>query len=61
MPDPAPGAIRSFPLTVLHARERVAELDRSGIPPEAWPQTLSEQTCVTAYGTCQFFEKCRWS
>jgi hypothetical protein len=61
MPDPAPGAIRAFPLTVLHARERVAELDRSGIPPEAWPQTLSEQTCVTAYGTCQFFEKCRWS
>lgn len=60
IPDPAPGAIRSFPLTVLHARERVEALDRSDIPPHEWPQTLSEQTCVTAYGQCTFFEKCRW-
>lgn len=59
-PDPAPEAIRSFPLTVLHARERVDALDRSGIEPSNWPQTLSEQTCVTAYGQCNFFEKCRW-
>ena len=59
-PDPAPNAIKGFPLTVLHARDRVADLDRSGTPAEEWPQTLSEQTCVTAYGTCNFFEKCRW-
>ena len=60
VPDPAPNAIKGFPLTVLHARERVEALDRSGIPPAEWPQTLSEQTCVTAYGECAYFEKCRW-
>ena len=59
-PDPAPGAIKNFPLTVLHARERIDALDKSGLDPAEWPQVLSEQTCVSAYGPCQYFEKCRW-
>jgi hypothetical protein len=58
--DPAPNALKNFPLTVLEARVRIASLDEGNIPPERWPQTLSEQTCVTAYGRCEFFERCRW-
>lgn len=60
-PDPAPAALSAFPLTVLHARERIDQLGASGIPPEKWPMVLSEQTCITAYGRCEFFERCRWS
>lgn len=59
-PDPAPSALRSFPLTVLHARQRIEQLDASGIPPKEWPMALSEQTCITAYGPCEHFDTCRW-
>jgi hypothetical protein len=59
-PDPAPAAIKSFPLTVLHAREKIAELDKSGLAPADWPMTMSEQTCITAYGPCGYFDKCRF-
>lgn len=59
-PDPAPSAQRTFPLTVLHARQRIEALDASDIPPKEWPMALSEQTCITAYGPCEHFETCRW-
>lgn len=58
--DPAPNALRLFPLTVRAARDRIAELDKSGLDPWEWPKTLSEQTCITAYGKCDGFELCRW-
>ena len=60
MVDPAPAALKGFKLTVLHARERIAALDADGLPAEEWPQALSEQTCITAYGPCEAFELCRW-
>ena len=59
-PDPAPSALRTFPLTVLHARQRIEQLDASGIPPNEWPMAVSEQTCITAYGPCDHFDTCRW-
>jgi len=59
-PDPAPAAIQSFPLTVLHARERIERLDKSGLAPTEWPQVLSEQVCLTAYGHCEYFDRCRF-
>lgn len=59
-PDPAPSALKSFPLTVLHARQTIARLDASGIAPMDWPMTLSEQTCITAYGRCDHFDRCRF-
>lgn len=59
-PDPAPGALKSFPLTVLHARQRIDDLDKSGLDPEEWPMTMSEQTCITAYGRCDHFDRCRF-
>jgi hypothetical protein len=58
--EPAPQAQRSFPLTVLHARERIEALDKSGIDPWDWPKTLSEQVCVGLYGPCDGFDLCRW-
>lgn len=58
--DPAPSALQNFPLTIIEARARIESLDESELPPEQWPQTLSEQTCITAYGRCDFFERCRW-
>ena len=33
LPDPAPQALKNFPLTVLHARETIDMLDKSGLPP----------------------------
>jgi hypothetical protein len=57
---PAPNALRLFPLTIRHARERIAELDRAGLDPWEWPKVLSETTCVTSYGKCEWFECCRW-
>lgn len=59
-PDPAPMALKGFSLTVLHARQRIEQLDASGIPPNEWPMALSEQTCITPYGLCDAFELCRW-
>lgn len=59
-PDPAPAALKSFPLTVLHARQRIHALDSSGLAPMDWPMALSEQTCITAYGRCDFFDRCRF-
>ena len=56
--DPAPSAVKTFPLTVLHARAVVKSY--STLPVEEWPQALSEQTCMTAYGRCDYFERCRW-
>jgi hypothetical protein len=58
--NPAPHALRLFPLSVKHARERIEALDASGVDPWEWPKTLSEQTCVTAYGRCDGYELCRW-
>jgi hypothetical protein len=58
MVDPAPSAVRTFPLTVLHARAVVKSY--SDLSVEEWPQALSEQTCMTAYGRCDYFERCRW-
>ena len=60
LPDPAPAALGGFKLAVLHARERIAALDASGLPGGDWPQALSEQVCVTAYGKCDYFDKCRF-
>lgn len=60
VPDPAPGALKSFPMTVLHARQRIEDLDKSGLDPEEWPMTMSEQTCITAYGRCEHFDRCRF-
>jgi hypothetical protein len=59
-PDPAPSALKSFPLTVLTARQRIADLDASGLAPTEWPMALSEQTCMTAYGRCAGYHVCRW-
>lgn len=60
VPDPAPGALKAFPLTVLHAREKIDALDKSGLDPAEWPMTMSEQTCITAYGRCEHFDRCRF-
>lgn len=57
---PAPNALRLFPLTVRHARDRIAQLDTDGIDPWEWPKVLSETTCVNTYGKCEWFECCRW-
>jgi hypothetical protein len=58
--DPAPHALRLFPLSVQHARERIEALDASGVDPWEWPKALSEQTCITPYGKCDGFNLCRW-
>jgi len=58
--DPAPHALRLFPLSVKHARDRIEALDASGLDPWEWPKALSEQTCITAYGRCSGYELCRW-
>lgn len=58
--DPSPNALRLFPLTIKHARDRVAELDRSGLDPLEWPKVLSETVCTTSYGHCEWRELCRW-
>lgn len=58
--DPAPAALKGFPLTVLTARQRIADLDAAGTDPWNWPKALSEQICVTPYGFCGGFELCRW-
>ena len=56
--DSAPSAVKTFPLTVLHARKVISTYD--GQPVEGWPQALSEQTCISVYGVCEYFERCRF-
>ncbi len=58
--DPAPHAMRLFPITVKAARDRIRALDEAGVDPWEWPKALSEQTCITAYGKCDGYELCRW-
>lgn len=58
--DPTPDALRNLGTTILEARERVAKWRERGVPPEQWPQTLSEQACVTSYGPCKYFNACQW-
>lgn len=58
--EPAPHALRLFPLTVKHARDRIAALDASGDDPMEWPKALSETICTTSYGNCEFYSVCRW-
>lgn len=57
---PAPNALRLFPLTVHHARERVQQLDDAGLNPLEWPKALSETVCVSSYGPCEWYEMCKW-
>lgn len=58
--DPAPNALRTFPISVAHARRLVDDFDSAGTPFNEWPKALSEQTCVSTYGLCPAFELCRW-
>lgn len=58
--EPAPHSQRLFPLTVKHARDRIAALDASGADPMEWPKALSETICTTSYGNCEFYSVCRW-
>lgn len=58
--DPAPHALRLFPLSVEHARKRIDDLDKSGLDPWEWPKVLSEQVCITPYGRCDGYDLCRW-
>jgi len=60
MVDPAPHALRTFPSSVRYARKVVDDLDAAQIPYDEWPKALSEQVCVSSYGVCPAFEKCRW-
>lgn len=60
MVDPAPNALRTFPISVEHARKLVDDLDKSGTPYDLWPKALSEQVCVSSYGVCPAFDLCRW-
>jgi hypothetical protein len=58
--DPAPEALRLFPLTIRDSRDRIAALDASGRDPWEWPKVFSEQVCVGPYGRCDGFNLCRW-
>jgi hypothetical protein len=58
--DPAPAAVASIAFSIGYARKLVEEFDRLKLPADQWPGVFSEQTCITAYGRCDFFEKCRW-
>lgn len=58
--DPAPHALRTFPVSVAHARKTVQDLDDAGVPLTEWPKALSEQVCVGTYGICSAFDLCRW-
>ena len=58
--DPAPNALRLFPITVQHAWDRIAQLDASGADPREWPKALSETVCTNSYGKCEWFDHCRW-
>lgn len=56
--NPAPHAMTQFETSVAHARNVLDTLvDRD---PWDFPKALSEQACVTSYGTCKAFEVCRW-
>ena len=56
--NPAPHAMSQFETSVAHARNVLDTLiDRD---PWDFPKALSEQSCVTSYGTCKAFEVCRW-
>jgi hypothetical protein len=56
--DPSPGLLRQLPQIVCDDEERIAEL--ANRDPWEYPKAASEQVCMSAYGRCGYFERCRW-
>jgi hypothetical protein len=56
---PAPDAERRFPATVDYAERRIAEIEALASPWDA-PRVFSETVCMSAYGPCSCYERCRW-
>jgi hypothetical protein len=56
--DPAPWALQRFPDLVAQTELRIRDLE--DLPVTAWPMAVSEIACVTPYGICAHFERCRW-
>lgn len=56
--EPAPWAVQRFPWIVCDARRRMKEADRK--PLALLPMALNETVCITPYGPCDFFDRCRW-
>jgi hypothetical protein len=56
--DPAPHALMRFPQTIIDLHERMQRY--ASRRPEDIPLYLSEHTCETRFGKCEFYERCRW-
>lgn len=56
--EPAPNAVMRFPWIVCDTRRRM-EAARE-LPLARLPMALNETVCVTPYGACDFFDRCRW-
>lgn len=57
--EPAPYALQRYPRVIADAKRRIRDLEEAGSA-EAWPMAVSETTCMTNYGPCEWFERCRW-
>lgn len=56
---PTPGLTEKvFRETLRHAVRGMKQLE--GTPINQYPRAMHEQTCLTSYGVCEFFERCQW-
>lgn len=59
--EAAPYALARWPRDVVYAA-RLEQVLKSayGLDPSDWPGSPSELTCMTAYGPCPYFDRCRF-
>lgn len=56
---PAPGvrSVKTFAQTIKYVGDQIEKYE--GTPYNEYPKALSENACVTQYGVCEHFERCR--
>lgn len=57
-PPPSPDALQRFPQCVADAEALIASCE--GRDPTNYPRANSELVCMTPYGFCPCYERCRW-
>lgn len=56
----SPAMEARFEQSVVDIEENIERLKASGRTFDNWPKALSELTCYSRYGACEFIEKCRF-
>lgn len=56
----APAMFARFPQNIKYAADLQKRLGDANTLIDDYPRAMNEQICMTAYGECEFFERCQW-